>query len=105
MRRCHRIEDEIQARGERRHLVRIARYDHFIRAERLGGFPLGFGCGERHHVRAHRVRELDPHMAQAADPDDAYSLSGPDFPVTQRRIRSDARIQQWRYCGASCASA
>ena len=47
----------------------------------LGGFALGLGCGERNHMCPHRMGQLDPHVAQAADTDDTHFLAGACLPV------------------------
>ncbi len=51
---------------------------------------------ERDGVRAHRVRELDAHVTEPTDADDADFLAGPDLPVAQRRIGRDAGTEQRR---------
>ena len=40
--------------------------------------------------------ELDRHVAETAEPDDADRLPGPTFQVPQRRIGGDAGAEQWR---------
>src|SRR3546814_20678409 len=50
-------------------------------------------------MRAHRVRDLDPHMAEPADADDPDLLARPRLPVPERRIGGDPRAQQRRHRG------
>ena len=45
---------------------------------------------------AHGVGQLDAHMPQSADANDADFLTRPDVPVAQRRVSRDARAQQRR---------
>ena len=80
----------------RSHLVGIARHDDFVRAQVERILPLGFGCREGDGMRAHRMGELDPHMAQATDADDAHLLARTGIPVAQRRIGGDAGTEQRR---------
>ena len=52
--------------------------------------------GEGDGVRAHRVGELDAHMAEPANADDADLLARAGLPVAQRRIKRDAGAEQRR---------
>ena len=45
-------------------------------------------------VRAHRVRDLHRHVAEAAHADHRDALAGPGAPVAQRRVGRDAGAQQ-----------
>ncbi|GID07460.1 hypothetical protein TMM008_46620 [Pseudomonas sp. 008] len=56
-------------------LLSVARYHHFVSAQLLRRFALGFGCSERHNVGAHRVGQLDAHVAQATNADHADFLA------------------------------
>src|SRR5581483_8901508 len=74
----------------------IARRDEIVRAEaqRILAFP---GRVAQHRdLRAHRLGELDAHVPEPAEPDDADFLPGPNLPVAQRRIGRDAGAQQRR---------
>ncbi len=55
-------------------------------------------AGEQGHLRAHRLGELDPHMAEAAQAHHRHLVPWADLPVAQRRVGGDARAQQ-RRCG------
>ncbi len=55
--------------------------------------------GELHGVRAEGVGELERHVAQAAEADDADLLAGPDLPVAQRRVGGNAGAEQRRNAG------
>ena len=57
---------------------------------------------KRHHVRAHGMRQLDAHVAQAADADHADRVPRSHLPVAQRRVGGDARAQQRRDGGQLC---
>jgi hypothetical protein len=65
-------------------------------APSLRFLALGFAGGEGDHVRAHRMRDLQAHVAQPADADHADLLARPGLPVAQRRIGGDAGAQQRR---------
>ena len=54
----------------------IGRDDDFIGAERRASSRLS-GVVENTDVRAERVRELDPHVSESAQPDDADLVPGP----------------------------
>ena len=45
---------------------------------------------------AHRVGDLDGHVAEAAEADDGDLLAGAGAPVAQRRVGGDAGAQQRR---------
>ena len=95
----HGVEDQVEAAAMRLHLRAIARNHHLVRTEVVPVLPLGLAGGERDHVRAHRMRDLDAHVAQATDADDADLLPRPRTPVAQRRIGGDACAQQRRHRG------
>src|SRR3546814_8472719 len=61
------VEDHVEAAGVRRHLRGIARVDDLVGTQRAGAVALAFGGGEGDDMRAHRVRDLDPHMAEPAE--------------------------------------
>ena len=91
------VEDEVEAAGVRAPSRRlVARDDHLVGAERVRVLALALRGGEHHHVRAHRVRDLDAHVAEPAEADDADLLAGADLPVPQRRVGGDAGAQQRR---------
>ena len=50
--------------------------------------------GEHGDLGAHGVRELDGHVAEAAEADDGDLLAGTGAPVPQRGVRGDAGAQQ-----------
>jgi hypothetical protein len=87
-------EDEVEAADMLLHLLGIPGDDHLVRAEIQCIPTLSIGDGEGDRVRAHRMRELDTHMAEPADPDDAHLHAGADLPVAQRRVGRDARAQE-----------
>ncbi len=75
VRRGDAVEDEVEAAGVLRHRVGVLREDDFVGAEAFRvGFLAGRG-GEEHGVRAEGVRELQPHVAESAESDDADLLA------------------------------
>ncbi len=78
------VEDEIERLGMRLHLVGVLRDDDLMGTQPLAVFDLGRRSGEQHDVGAERLGELDAHMAEAAQADDADLLARSDLPVTQR---------------------
>ena len=88
-----------------------------IRVERAGELGEGVGVGggvvvagaepqavfhllqrlaQYRHVRAHRLGELDTHVAETAEPDHRDALARSGVPVPQRRVQRDAGAQQGR---------
>ncbi len=92
------VQDEVEAARLRLHLILVARDDDFIRTQRERVLTLLVRRGERNHMRAHRMRDLHAHVAEAADADDADLLARADVPVPQRRVGGDAGAQQRRHC-------
>jgi hypothetical protein len=82
------VEDEVEAARRLRHLARVGADDHLVRAERLGVRRLAGRGGEDDHVGAHRGGELDAHVAEAAEADDADLLA-------RGRPSSGAAASRW----------
>jgi len=83
MARRDSVEDEVEAVRMRGRFIGIARYYDFSRAKVERILMLGFGVGEGDNVGPHGVGELDPHIAQATDPDNAQFLAKPRLPVAK----------------------
>ena len=94
MRRGDGVQDEVELVGMGRHLFRVGGDAHLVGAQPLAVRYLAGGGGEQHHMGAHRMRDLDAHVAEAAEPDDPDLLAGPRTPVAQRRVGGDAGAQQ-----------
>src|SRR5690242_11248034 len=99
MRGGNRVENEVEAAGMLFHLVRIARDDDFIRSESKRVFSLARRSGERDDVRSECVRKLHSDMAQATETNHSDFLSFARAPVSQWRIRRDARAEKRRSGG------
>src|ERR1700692_4093346 len=80
----------------RLHLGFVFRDNDFVRAEIERGLPLGGGGGKRDHVSPKGVRELDAHVPETADTDDANLLPGACAPVAKRRPGCDSGAQEGR---------
>ncbi len=78
------------------HRVLVAGDDDVVRAEAFGVGLLALGGGEERDLRAKGVRELERHVAEAAEADDADLLAGADLPVLQRAVGGDAGAEQGR---------
>ena len=78
------------------HLVGVAGDDDFVGAEAEGVFLLAGRGGEDDGVGAESVRELDAHVAQSAEADDADLLALGDAPVAHGRVGGDAGTEQGR---------
>ena len=61
---------------------------------RLASAILLVDGGELHDVRAEGVGELQPHVSESAQADDADLLARARAPVAQRRVGGDARAEQ-----------
>lgn len=77
------VEDEVEAARMSGRFMGIARYYDFLRAKVERILMLGFGVGEGDNVGPRGVCELDPHLAQATDPDNAQFLAKPRLPVAK----------------------
>ena len=93
----HGVKDQVETAGVGGHLGGIARHDHLVRAEREGIVALGRRGGEGDCLRAQRPRQLHPHVAEAADADNAHLLARPGTPVLERGIGGDPRAEQRRH--------
>src|SRR6267154_765791 len=93
------IQNEIEAAGVLLQLLGMFRNDHFVGAKslRIGG--LVGRSGEQHGVRAESVGELQAHVAEATEPDDAHFLSLADLPMMQGRVGGNAGAKQRRGAG------
>ena len=69
------VEDEVEAAGVLRHLVGVLGDDDLVGAEAQRVVLLAGRGGEDDDVRAERVRELDAHVAESAEADDADLLA------------------------------
>ncbi len=78
------VEQEIEAIGLLGHRRRIFRDQHLIRAEPDGILALGRRGGDHDHLGAESLGKLHPHVAQAAEADDAHPLAFIHLPVPQR---------------------
>ena len=67
-----------------------------VRAQRARLFFLGGGGGKGRHLGAEDPRELDGHVAQAADAHNAYPRRGVDAMGAQRIVDRDAAAKQRR---------
>ena len=83
MARRDSVEDEVEAARMSGRFIGIARYYDFLRAKVERILMLGFGVGEGDNEGPHGVCELDPHLAQATDPDNAQFLAKPRLPVAK----------------------
>ena len=93
------VEDEVEAAGVLRHLVGVAGDDDLVGAEAEGVVFLAGRSGEDHGVRSERVRELDAHVAESAETDDADLLALGHAPVAHGRVGGDSGAEQGRGSG------
>ena len=93
------IEDEVEAAGVFGHLVCVAREHDLIGAEAECVFLLAGRGGEDNSVGSESVGELDAHVAQSTEADDAHLLALGHAPVAQRRVRGNAGAEQWSGSG------
>ena len=77
----NRIDNEIEAGLSLRHGLRVRRGEEPIRAERERLSLFIVGPAHDGHIGAHGDSELDRHVAQPAEADDATRLPGPIFQV------------------------
>ena len=78
------VEDEVETSGVLRHLVGVAGNDHLIGAEAEGVVLFGRRGGEDDDMGSEGVRELDAHVAESAETNDAnflahYESTGPEI--------------------------
>ena len=76
---------------------RVTGDNRLVGAEPVSLRDLGRRAGEGHDMRAQRVRQLDPPVAEPADPDDANLAPRRGAPVAQRRPQRDPRAKQRRH--------
>ena len=88
------VEDEIEAARVLQHFVGVFGDDDFVGAETLGVGGFVGRSGEEDDVRAEGMGELDAHVAESAEADDADFLAFANFPVTKGRIGGDAGAEQ-----------
>ena len=93
------VEDEVEAAGVLFHFVGVFGDDHFVGAEAQGVVLLAGRGGEDHGVRSEGVGELNAHVAEAAEADDADLLAFGDAPVAHGRIGGDSGAEQRRGAG------
>ena len=77
MRCSNGVEDEIEALCMGFHFAGMTGDHNFICTKRSGGASFGLRRGKGHDMRAHGVRQLDPHMPQPADTDHPDPFAGP----------------------------
>src|ERR1700722_837502 len=65
-----------------------------VRAESTRFFFLASGGGERDNLRAEDAGELNGHVSEAADPDDAYARGRVEAMVAHWAIHGDATAEQ-----------
>ncbi|GAB7555669.1 hypothetical protein NRB_51900 [Novosphingobium sp. 11B] len=94
--RRDRVDDQVERAGVRSHFLGLAADHRAVGAEVDRVLALGGRRGEGDDFGPHGMRDLDRHMAETADADDADLLARTGVPVTQRRVRGDARAEQRR---------
>ena len=82
------VDDQVELLGRRLHRVLVG-----VDQEVFGPHPLGVGLlavrgGQDGDLRPHGRRQLDRHMAQAAQADDRHPGARPDAPFLQRQIQT-----------------
>ena len=82
-----------------RHRVLVGRDEQPIGAERQRVGFLVRRAAHHRHVGAQRRGELDRHVAEPAQADDADAAARADVPGAQRRIGGDAGAEQRRGAG------
>ena len=75
------VEDEVEAAGVFGHLVGVAGDDDLVGAEAERVVLFAGGSGEDDDVGSEGVRELDAHVAETAEANDADFLALGDAPV------------------------
>ncbi len=88
------VEDEVEAAGVFGHGGSVFADDDFVGAELFGVIDFVLGRGELDDVGSHGVCELEAHVAEAAETDDAYFFVGADVPVAERGVGGDAGAEQ-----------
>lgn len=94
VRRGNGVDDEVETLAVRRHFVRIARNDHFVRAEPQCVGPFRVRSREGDDMRSQRVGQLYAHVTEAAYADDPDLLPRSRMPVLERRIGGDPGAEQ-----------
>jgi len=72
----------------------VGRQQHLVGTEAERVRALVGRSRDHHDMRAERLGEFQPHMAEPAKADDADGLARTDAPVLQRRIGGDAGAEQ-----------
>ena len=93
------VEEQVEAVHGCGHRLGIRGNQHLVGAQLPRVLPLLGRGRDHHHMGAHGVGELHPHMAEAPKTDDADLLARPDLPVFEGRVGGDARTQQRRSGG------
>src|SRR6185312_5830950 len=88
------VENEVEAARMLGHLVGIAGEHNFIGAQTQRVFHFVGRSGEENSVCAECVRELDTHVAEPAETNDADLLALSHSPVVHRGICGDAGTEQ-----------
>ena len=96
MRRADGVDDQVEAAGELLEGRGVARRVVGAGAEAQAVVLLAQRLRQDGDLRAHRVRDLHRHVAEAAEADDRDLLAGAGAPVAQRRVGGDAGAQQRR---------
>ena len=99
MRRADRVQDEVERSCKRVKRARLLRIDELLGAEPSCSFLLAGRGAEHGDVGTHRVCQLDSHVADTAQAHDRDLVAWLASELAQRRVRGDARAQEW--CGAS----
>jgi hypothetical protein len=92
----YRRDQQLELIGKPLHRLGVAPQNRFPRTQprRIGNLA---GRGREYgDVRPARHGQLQRHVAQTAEPDDAHVLAGLQLPVLHRRESRDRGAQQWR---------
>jgi hypothetical protein len=98
--RLHRVrlrdgrDQQVEPVGEPLHRRGVAPEHRLPRPEAPGIGELARRRGEHGDVGLAGGRQLHRHVPQAAEPDHAHALAGPELPVLHRRKRRDARAEE-----------
>ena len=90
----NRIEDEVELPLDSCESVGVFGEDEVARPEFFCVSLFGGGGAEDRHFRSHRPRQLDPHVAQAAESDDSHFHSFFDAVAFERGVSGDSRTEQ-----------
>src|SRR5205823_6111171 len=92
------VDDQMEAPVQLLERRRIARDLECACAQSPRVSFLGARRAEYGHLRAHRRRELDRHVAETAETDHAHAIALLAIPLAQRRVRGDPCAEE--RCGA-----